>query len=64
MFGFISKKKVIKAIEHITNEYNDVNKAPKGFGRKNYYYYACGNMNAANYVAWKIGIDTKVLVKR
>lgn len=64
MFGFISKKKVIKAIEYIVREYNDVNKAPKGFGRINYYHYACGNMNAVNYIAKKIGIDTKVYVKR
>lgn len=41
MFGFIRKKKVIKAIEFIVNEYDDVNKAPKGFGRENYYYYSC-----------------------
>ena len=64
MFGFISKKKVIKAIEHIVREYDDVNNAPKGFGRINYFYYACGNMNAVNYIAKKIGIDTKVYVKR
>lgn len=64
MFGLISKKKVVKAIEHIVNEYDDVNKAPKGFGRVNYYYYSCGNMNAANYIAKKIGVYTKVLVKR
>lgn len=64
MFGFISRKKVVKAIEHIVNEYDDVNKAPKGFGRTNYYYFACGNMNAANYIAKKIGVDTKVYVKR
>jgi hypothetical protein len=64
MFGFISKKKVIKAIEHIVNEYDDVNNAPKGFGKINYYYYACGNMNAANYIAKKVGIDTEVYVKR
>ena len=64
MFGFISNKKVIKAIEHIVNEYDDVNNAPKGFGKINYYYYACGNMNAANYIAKKVGIDTKVHVKR
>ena len=64
MFGFISKKKVIKAIEYIENEYDDVNKEPKGFGKTNYYYYACGNMNAANYIARKIGIDAKVHVKR
>lgn len=64
MFGLISKKKVIKALEHIVNEYNDANNAPKGFGRNNYFYYACGNMNAANYIARKLGIDTKVYVKR
>ena len=26
MFGFISRKKVIKAIEHIVNEYDDMQK--------------------------------------
>ena len=64
MFGLISKKKVVKAIEHIVNEYDDVDKVPKGLGKTNYFYYACGNMNAANYIANKIGIDTEVLVKR
>lgn len=64
MFGFIRKKKIIKAIQLIVNEYDDMNNAPKGFGRESYYYYACGNMNAANYIARKLGIDTKVYVKR
>ena len=64
MFGFVSKRKIEKAIRHIVNEYDDVNKAPKGFGKNNYYHFACGNMNAANYIAKKIGMDTRVLVKR
>lgn len=64
MFGLISKKKVVKAIEFIMKEYDDCNNAPKGFGRVNYYYYSCGNMNAAHYIAKKIGIETKVYVKR
>lgn len=62
MFGFIRKKKIIKAIEHIVNEYDDTNNAPKGFGSNNYFYYACGNMNAANYIAKKVGIDADINV--
>lgn len=65
MLGFISKKKVIKAIKDIVNEYADVYNAPEGFGRGNYYYYSYGNMNAANYIAENVGIDPKIFyVKR
>lgn len=64
MFGLIRKKKVIDALEHIKNNYDDCNKAPEGFGRINYFYYSWGNMNCANYIAKKLGIDSKVYVKR
>ena len=60
MFGLIRKKKVKDAIEHILNEHSDLKKNDPLFEyyRDQYHYYM-GNQNAANYIAWKCGIDTK-----
>lgn len=64
MFGLIRKRKILKILDHISNEYNDASKAPRGFGRNNYYHYCMGNINAANVIASKLGHDMKVLVKQ
>lgn len=58
MFGLIRKKKVKDAIEHILNEYKDLKKNdPLFMWYGDQYNYYMGNQNAANYIAWKCGID-------
>lgn len=63
MFGLIRKKKVKDALVAIAKEYDNDKQQP-GMTKLNSFYYSCGNMNCANYIAHKLGIDAKVRVKR
>ena len=60
MFGLISKKKFINAIETLLRDSADSNKATD----KNDLYWRFGNANAVNYICHKVGVDFTALEKK
>ena len=60
MFGLISKKKFINAIETLLKDSADSNKATD----KNDLYWRFGNANAVNYICHRVGVDSTTLEKK
>lgn len=60
MFGLISKKKFISAVETLLRDSADNNKATD----KNDMYWRFGNANAVNYICHKVGVDLTALEKK
>lgn len=60
MFGLISKKKFINAIETLLRDSADNNKATD----KNDLYWRFGNANAVDYICHRVGVDSTALVKK
>ena len=60
MFGLISKKKFINAIETLLQDSADSNKATD----KNDLYWRFGNANAVNYICNKVGVDFTAIEKK
>ena len=60
MFGLISKKKFINAIETLLKDSADSNKATD----KNDLYWRFGNANAVNYICHRVGVDFTALEKK
>lgn len=59
MFGLISKKKFINAVETLLRDSADNNKATD----KNDLYWRFGNANAVDYICHRVGVDPTALVK-
>ena len=57
MFGLISKKKFIGAIETLLRDSADSNKATD----KDDMYWRFGNANAVNYICHRAGLDSTAL---
>lgn len=60
MFGLISKKKFINAIETLLKDSADNNKATD----KDDMYWRFGNANAVNYICNRVGVDSTALEKK
>ena len=60
MFGLISKKKFMKAIETLLRDSADTNKAT---GKEDM-YWRFGNANAVNYICHRVGVDSTALEKK
>lgn len=60
MFGLISKKKFINAVETLLRDSADNNKATN----KDDLYWRFGNANAVNYICHRVGVDSTVLEKK
>lgn len=60
MFGLISKKKFINAIETLLKDSADNNKATD----KDDMYWRFGNANAVNYICHRVGVDSTALEKK
>ena len=60
MFGLISKKKFIGAIETLWRDSADSNKATD----KDDMYWRFGNANAVNYICHKVSVDSTALEKK
>ena len=60
MFGLISKKKFINAVETLLRDSADSNKATD----KDDMYWRFGNANAVNYICHRVGVDYTELEKK
>ena len=60
MFGLISKKKFINAVETLLRDSADNSKATD----KNDLYWRFGNANAVNYICHRVGVDSTALEKK
>ena len=60
MFGLISKKKFIGAIETLLRDSADNNKATD----KDDMYWRFGNANSVNYICHRVGVDSTELAKK
>lgn len=60
MFGLISKRKFINAVETLLRDSADSNKATD----KNDLYWRFGNANAVNYICHKVGVDFTAIEKK
>lgn len=59
MFGLISRRKFISAVETLLRDSADNNKATD----KDDMYWRFGNANAVNYICHKVGVDSIALEK-
>lgn len=60
MFGLISKKKIIKAVQPLADQYSKAVTGGTERERLCKFYYNSGNCNAINAITYKLGIKLKV----
>ena len=56
-FGLIRKRDLVDALERLKLEYDKITREPSR--DKEWLYYECGNMNAVNFISYKLGIKLR-----